>query len=275
MKKSKKKLICITIVSLLLGGIMFFGFSYYNNQWYAKRLIDAIENNNVQQVEKLTETKFGNVDSLPIISTLLARISEQEYSTPLQEACRNGNYEIIRLLIKKNAKINYCAKKMNDVPPVVLAISSRSKTRLENVKLLIDNGADINFVNNYRSLLTSVASSSNEVKSIELFEYLESKTALKENDNHLKELLHYACRVDNSSLIHYFIIDRNMNINEQNEDGQTPLIYFAFPTNQKKSEDLKFLLDNGANKSIKDNEGKTAYDYAISWNPEFAELLKP
>jgi len=39
---------------------------------------------------------------------------------------------------------------------------------------------------------------------------------------------------------------------------------------------LKFLLENGADKSIKDNDGKTAYDYAVeNGNTELAELLKP
>ena len=68
-----------------------------------------------------------------------------------------------------------------------------------------------------------------------------------------------------------------MDINALSADGKTPLIvYSVSKVNDRKADDLVFLLENGADKTIKDNDGKTAYDYAVSnGNTELAELLKP
>lgn len=48
-------------------------------------------------------------------------------------------------------------------------------------------------------------------------------------------------------------------INTKNEDGKTPLIFAILIGN---SEVVKALMNNGADASIKDKFGKTAYDYA-------------
>jgi ankyrin repeat protein len=46
--------------------------------------------------------------------------------------------------------------------------------------------------------------------------------------------------------------------------------------NYANEDTIQILLENGADKSIMDVHGKTAYDYALeNENDEFAYLLKP
>ena len=71
----------------------------------------------------------------------------------------------------------------------------------------------------------------------------------------------------------YLINRRSFDINAVNADGDTPLIYFVRFASNRKIETLQFLIQSGADLRIKNNEGKSAYDYALERHPEFAELL--
>ena len=56
-------------------------------------------------------------------------------------------------------------------------------------------------------------------------------------------------------------------------EGETALICAAKRDNGISA--IKVLLDHGADKTIKDDNGKTAYDYAVeNGNTELAEVLK-
>lgn len=58
--------------------------------------------------------------------------------------------------------------------------------------------------------------------------------------------------------------------------SKSPLICAVVSESEETIDIIKLLMDNGADKSLKDNRGKTAYDYAIEeGNLELAELLKP
>lgn len=56
------------------------------------------------------------------------------------------------------------------------------------------------------------------------------------------------------------------------EYGTTPLIYCVV---FEKKTALEWLLENGANPFIKDDSGRTAYEYAVSMNKKtIAEILE-
>jgi len=59
-------------------------------------------------------------------------------------------------------------------------------------------------------------------------------------------------------LIKYFL-EKKISPNEVNKEGQTPL---HLAVKSGKIEIIELLMDNGADKSIKDNKGKKPFDYA-------------
>jgi hypothetical protein len=68
------------------------------------------------------------------------------------------------------------------------------------------------------------------------------------------------------------LLDKKADINARNEDGSTTLMWAA-STGQ--AETVKYLLEKGADKGIKDKHGDTAYSLALSNGyPEIAALLQ-
>jgi ankyrin repeat protein len=73
------------------------------------------------------------------------------------------------------------------------------------------------------------------------------------------------------------IIDKVSDLNAQNINGRTALMFAARCAYTKKAAAYAVaqLLKQGAQKNIKDNDGKTAYQLAIeAGNEEAAQLLK-
>ena len=66
------------------------------------------------------------------------------------------------------------------------------------------------------------------------------------------------------------LIAANANLNLQNEDGTTALM-FAVSSNHK--EIVKLLIDAGADINLKDNDGDTALDFAKEKN-DIIKLLE-
>jgi len=68
------------------------------------------------------------------------------------------------------------------------------------------------------------------------------------------------------------LIEKGADVNATNKNGTSPLI---FATQYEKENVIMSLLNASANKTIKDNEGKTAYDYALEKRlNHLLELLK-
>ena len=86
-------------------------------------------------------------------------------------------------------------------------------------------------------------------------------------------ILHYSAH-GNSVLISENLINKyNLTIDAINEYGETPLMMSA---ENNAIDTAKLLLEHGADRSIKNNDGKTAYDLALEkGHTELAELLKP
>ena len=76
-------------------------------------------------------------------------------------------------------------------------------------------------------------------------------------DANFNSNLHIAVKNNSIKLVKYFL-NKNSNPNELNKDGQTPL-HLALKEGNKEIIDL--LIKNGADISIKDNEGKKPFDY--------------
>jgi ankyrin repeat protein len=91
-----------------------------------------------------------------------------------------------------------------------------------------------------------------------LIEYGENPTI----ENRLGSTLTNAAASGHVLIVKYLIEEYGMSINEQTKPkGWTPLIAASLSYNSR-TEMVKYLLSKGADKSIRDNEGMTAIDYA-------------
>ena len=106
---------------------------------------------------------------------------------------------------------------------------------------------------------------------VEIFEYLldrYGKDVLKFIDVEGDNLITYC----SSPLIIKILLANGVNVNHQNNEGETPLHYMV----ERNDEELvKLLLDYGADKNIKNNNNMTSLDAAYDYNHyEVVDILE-
>ncbi len=132
--------------------------------------------------------------------------------------------------------------------PLSLAIESG---HVERVRLLLDNGADVNtkVYNGFSLLHYSVLYANFEIAKL----LIERGAFIDAVDDFGKTPLHWACSVRHCEPIAALLIEKGANPNVENEDGQTPLHIVA----QREDKTLiDLLLKAGANPNAKDNRGR-------------------
>ncbi len=277
MKIIKSYKIIFVALSLIIGISVILCVLYYNNQLYAQRVLNAIEQEDISQLKKLMKSPLGNLNAKPTL-WIFEVLGERNEPTPLQAACKAGNPEIVKILLENGANVNYTHwdKSRNQGSPLTNAAGSLSEKRLQVIKLLVEHGADVNYqdVTGNDVLSCAVYASYERNDTIEIIEYLEQKGAniYKKYENN-NTLLHKACESDSLVVIQYLINHRGFDINAVNADGDTSLIYFLRFASNRKKDTLQFLIRSGAYTMIRNKEGKAAYDYAVDRHPEFVDIL--
>ncbi len=106
-----------------------------------------------------------------------------------------------------------------------------------------------------------------------LFQQLvEEGTAIDEKDMDGYTALHYAVTWEDLETAEY-LIQSGADVNTLDNWGSTPLMNAVY--NQASVEMVTLLLEYGADKTIMDSEGKTAYDYAVdNRDAELRNILK-
>lgn len=207
-------------------------------------------NPNAKDKEGRTALTFAieNNDD-PVIKLLLGyadiNLRDDLGNSPIHLALKKNKDEIFRLLLEKNADVNVpgrASPKTNDQTALYLAVA-RNDAAL--VRELLGRGANPNLADSAGSL----------------------------------PLVEAVVDSDADPEIVRMLIENGVEVNRtEKENGATALIFAAqndrlpAPVRLKI---VKLLLDNGANKSIKETSGKTALDWAREKkNQETAELLK-
>ena len=270
MKKSHWKAITIAIVVLCCTIAL-----YTSPYSCSKRITNAIDNGKTSEFEQIVQRNSRGIN-YQYYRTNLYRLYEGTNFYPLHYACDAGNVHMVRILLENGADPNVIDRMINR-SPLIFALESGKADRFKIAHLLIDYGADITYEDKrgFTPLISSLLltyddSEKTKREEFELFKRILEAYGI---DKAKKEpILQEAATFGNRLAVDYILKNNIQNINYISDVGETPLMGTAFTNDD---EMCRYLLENGADKSIRDNEGKTAYDYAVQYgHKEVAELCK-
>jgi len=141
--------------------------------------------------------------------------SKGEYNcTPLHYACQNGNFEIIEFLVSNLANINMKNSYSTYYPIFDAITATNDKNVYDIIKLLLDNGADINSIDSFGNTLLHYAVEKENIALVQLL--LTSGCKVNQTKRHDKDTaLHYAYFQKNKQIIS-MLIDAGANIHALN-----------------------------------------------------------
>lgn len=211
------------------------------------KLFEYIDKNDLDNFKKLVE------DGADI------EVYNDEWNkcTPLNHACREEKVEFVKYLIEKGANVNSIGRM--DMSCIFDALTTGN---LELVKILVNNGADINHKVQGESLLSFALSHGFEY--VKFFRDL--GLSVTDIDNEGKTPLGRAIDYNRSTEIIKFLIDNGADVNrkesyENLDDGDNEMTPLIASIRNGDYNIANYLIEKGADISILDSYGKCAYDY--------------
>lgn len=206
-------------------------------------------------------THYGHIDSMRLLLDAKAEVDAKTNAgeTPLMLAAYAVDTARMRLLLKHDADIN--AKNKDGETALTYAMH---KLHVNAVKLLLKNGADVN-VQDEKGNSPLMSAIRNDKKTlVNLFMSKDADVNVKnlEEDTALMR----AVRRDNIECVSE-LIAKGADVNAA-MSGQTVLMQAA---DRGDMEIVKLLVENKADLFLKDNKGRTAYDFA---NGRYYDLTK-
>ena len=261
--KRKFKTISIAIALFLVSNMLFVRYGKIQ----CNRMIDAIENNDITKLESILKFANPNCSTITIVKSMLTQ--EFRY-TPLGKACKEGNFEMVKLLVENGADVNYIPWNAN-ASPLRLAVQSKSSDNLKIVKFLVENGAVINRSQKNQMNPVSMAlpvSGTPRPNAMEILKFLLEAGADSE-----KEALGSACYAKDEEAIRYLV-------EEWGYDASDPecIVLYCYGGGEYSYETFEYFLERGANPYEKYRINKfigekSAIECLREESPEWAEKL--
>ena len=158
----------------------------------------------------------------------------------LLDSSDGSETEILQILIKSGAKINISDK--YGITPLHLV---SFKGQDEYMSILLQNNVDINAYDKFNRIPLNYAIMEGQLNSA--YYLLESGSNINTKDIDGNTLLHYAVSSKgNSLLFSIMLIDRKINLNEINNEGDTALMLIAKKNPKENVRLIKKLIDSGA-----------------------------
>ena len=177
------------------------------------------------------------------------------YTTALIDAIRWKSDGVVRILIDRGAIVNLSTGIFGS--PLVTACA---KGRLEIVKLLVGKAADLH-VKNLVGHSALLATASSRKSRLDLFEYMiRQGFDPLQGDKRGCNCLHYAARAKKCDHIKW-MLEHGISVNVTDDNGWSSL-HWAVASTDDSAQVVKLLLDRGCDKSIRDKQGRTAFDIA-------------
>ncbi len=263
-----------------------------------ENLFSAIVEGDMSTIESILEEYPRLINAKPHSSDLIARFFESGNATPLLEAIRLNNIDLIKYLVKNGADVNISNGTIESYPIIEIlnrGFGELAEIRYEMAWLLIENGADLTVGQQYYTVPYSIVSvkiaepdSPLQQQSLELMKYvIEQEISLDPPDptnsqsgdfyrhtwHEINEIIGWAARKNHILVTEYFLQSNMYSVDDIVAlDGSTSLIQAV------KGQSLgtcKLLIEYGADTTIVDDHGKSAYDYAVEiGDQEIIDLLE-
>lgn len=229
-------------------------------------------------------TDFSNGTTAPIFWNDIAHILQMDGpQIPLVVACYYGNMQAVETLLQNGADPNYFMK--GEWSPLEAAYlnprdDGTNEKSFEMIQMLVEYGANVNAYGGDYPLIVKLSGNlylgDDRVIVKNILLYLLDHGASKEwdGDDHV---FYGAVGGGHVTLAEQLVEQYGCDVNRKcSQDGKTMLmVHILNPNLTPKKEMVNLLLRYGADKSICDDAGKTAYDYAVEKGyTEIAELLK-
>lgn len=266
MGKKRNCIVIIAFIVLIFLIVWCYMFPYIKTA----SLCESIKNGSREEtVDMVNKMKDVNRASSPAFLRKVYNVLGYDIELPLVVACKNGDYEMVKLLLEKGADPNkYLEENWSAVEATCL---NGNKDRFRILKLLLEYGADVNLHSSDTSALFYELQNliyKDNIAPDEKMIFEETIMLLLENgakiiDGKGDTIIHYLAFANEISMLKKIVPEYSTLINSSNIQGETPLIWAV---EGEATLSVEYLLSIGAEKDIITDAGKTALDYAKEKN---------
>lgn len=235
------------------------------------------------QAGKDIDTDIADATTAPLFIRPLLNLIEADIDIPLIEACQAGHIQAVEVLLDSGADPNfYLDGGWSPMEAAAVSCNRHPEESLAIMQMLYEHGADIDGYGGHCSALFWTAShsigTSFSDEEIEIMFWLLDNGA-NPTDEYGNTVMHDVVRGSHPELVSVLIEHYGLDVNARGYKQKTPLISAVCyevdsQDEQITKEIVTEMLAHGADASAVDEDGKTAYDYAVERGyDEVAALL--
>lgn len=204
-----KKLLVLILLVVLCGGLLVWKL-YFQDCFYSKKLIEAIRKGEIESVKEIVENHPNAINELP---SLLPKgwnsVMNMRVVYPLTEACIKDDIFIVKMLLQNGANVNA----NNGYTALSVTYTGKRENWYEISLLLIEAGASLNYITDQHGESISVLQDIVQARSGEL-----AADYISENEKKVMNSFEYALwrcdhkQVDWASVLQHSITNDRIEI---------------------------------------------------------------